>query len=154
MFGACWVASHQCECLGNFSWNFGVLCSFIPCTALAVCEQPRVPVAMKRWAAWAGAGEFPVPQVVLVRRGGRAGPVGLPRAAEGLHPQRGAGDQRGCWAVALAWAQVQCWHCTQALLQLAEALPELLLNEQGCVMLAASPGWCGAQGAADLPAYR
>lgn len=73
MFGACWVASHQCECLGNFSWNIGVLCSFIPCTALAVCEQPRVPVAMKRWAAWAGAGEFPVPQVVLVRRGGRAG---------------------------------------------------------------------------------
>lgn len=61
------------------------------------------------------------------------------------------------WNVALACAQVQFWYWTQVLLQqlqLTAALPELLLNEKGWMVLAASPGWCGAHGTADVPAYR
>lgn len=51
------------------------------------------------------------------------------------------------WNVALGCA-AQFWHWTQVLvqqLQLPEAFPELLLNQQGWMVLAASPGWCGAQ---------
>lgn len=57
------------------------------------------------------------------------------------------------WDAGLACAQVQLWSWTQILLQ-QQALPELLLNEQGWMVLAASPGWCGAHGTADLPACR
>lgn len=57
------------------------------------------------------------------------------------------------WDVALGCAQVQVWYWTQVLLQqlqTTEAFPELLVSQQGWMVLTASAGWCGARGAADL----